>query len=180
MSRKLSKEEYQNTRSFRFRQWLDGSKDPYLDEVEMKPVTNLSKEHRDYSEKKAERKRLLELVYDMKHNTQVKLFKRLYNAFAVLFCVAQIVGGWKLGGNSGNYQVGMVTLVPFAAVAASRMYESFIPESKKRIVVVFGLFVCFVLSGMFLASSAYKIPKQLIPKFQENAAISEYLSANCH
>lgn len=99
---------------------------------------------------------------------------------AVLFCAAQIVGGWKLGGNSGNYQVGMVTLVPFAAVAASRMYESLIAESKKKIVVVFGLFVCFVLSGMFLASSAYKIPKQLIPKFQENAAISEYLSANCH
>ena len=87
MSRKLSKEEYQNTRSFRFRQWLDGSKDPYLDEVEMKPVRNLSKEHRDHSEKKSERKRLMELVYDMKHNTQVKLFKRLYNAFAILFCV---------------------------------------------------------------------------------------------
>ena len=87
MSRKLSNEEYQKTRSFRFRQWLDGSKDPYLGEVEMKPVRNLSKEHRDHSEKKSERKRLMELVYDMKHNTQVKLFKRLYNAFAVLFCV---------------------------------------------------------------------------------------------
>lgn len=87
MSRKLSNEEYQKTRSFRFRQWLDGSKDPYLDEVEMKPVKKLSEGHKDKAEKKAERKRLLEVVYDMKHNTQVKLFKRLYNAFAVLFCV---------------------------------------------------------------------------------------------
>ena len=87
MSRKLSNEEYQKTRSFRFRQWLDGSKDPYLDEVEMKPVRDISKEMKNTSEKKSDRKRLLELVYDMKHNTQVKLFKRLYNAFAILFCV---------------------------------------------------------------------------------------------
>lgn len=87
MSRKLSNREYQKTRSFRFRQWLDGSKDPYLGEVEMKPVRDLSKETHNISEEKSDKKMFLELVYDMKHNTQVKLFRRLYNTFAVLFCV---------------------------------------------------------------------------------------------
>ena len=37
MSRRLSEEEYKKTRSYRMRQWLDGTKDPFLDEVEMKP-----------------------------------------------------------------------------------------------------------------------------------------------
>ncbi|MCD7765448.1 MAG: hypothetical protein LUH53_02880 [Lachnospiraceae bacterium] len=36
MSRKRSEEEYQKTRSFRLRQWLEGEKDPFLDTVEMK------------------------------------------------------------------------------------------------------------------------------------------------
>ena len=35
MSKKVSKEQYEKTLSFRFRQWLDGTKDPYLNEVEM-------------------------------------------------------------------------------------------------------------------------------------------------
>lgn len=37
MSRKIPEKEYKKTRSFRFKQWLDGTKDPYLDVVEMKP-----------------------------------------------------------------------------------------------------------------------------------------------
>ena len=37
MSRKLTDEQYRKTKSWKFRQWLDGTKDPYLDAVEMKP-----------------------------------------------------------------------------------------------------------------------------------------------
>ena len=37
MSKKIPEEKYQKTRSYRFWQWLNGTKDPYLDTVEMKP-----------------------------------------------------------------------------------------------------------------------------------------------
>ena len=36
MSRKVPEETYRKTFSYRFRQWLDGTKDPFLDQVEMK------------------------------------------------------------------------------------------------------------------------------------------------
>ena len=36
MSRKVPEETYSKTFSYRFRQWLDGTKDPFLDQVEMK------------------------------------------------------------------------------------------------------------------------------------------------
>lgn len=37
MSRKVPEEQYKKTRSYHLRQWLDGTKDPFLDTVEMKP-----------------------------------------------------------------------------------------------------------------------------------------------
>ena len=90
MSRKLSNEEYQKTRSFRFKQWLDGSKDPYLGEVEMQVQEAVPEKKKNTPEQKEKRKVLLERVYDMKHNSQMKVFHRLYNTFAVLFCVVLV------------------------------------------------------------------------------------------
>ena len=90
MSRKLSNEEYQKTRSFRFKQWLDGSKDPYLGEVEMQVQEAVPEKKKNTPEQKEERKILLERVYDMKHNSQMKWFQRLYNGFAILFCVVLV------------------------------------------------------------------------------------------
>ena len=37
MSRKIPEQQYEKTISYRFRQWLDGTKDPFLGTVEMKP-----------------------------------------------------------------------------------------------------------------------------------------------
>lgn len=87
MSRKLSREEYQKTRSFRFKQWLDGSKDPYLGEVEMQPQPPASEQKKKTAKKPIERKLLFEHFFVSSHNKQVKLFRKLYNTMAVLFCV---------------------------------------------------------------------------------------------
>ena len=38
MSRRKTDEEYRQTGAFRFFRWLSGSKDAYIDTVEMKPV----------------------------------------------------------------------------------------------------------------------------------------------
>lgn len=87
MSRKKSDAEYQKTAEFRFKEWLEGSKDPYLDTVEMKrqilqEETKQEKE-RYIREKKAYRAWLL----SSKNNREVKGFQVLYKIFAPLFCI---------------------------------------------------------------------------------------------
>ena len=37
MSRKVPKNEFEHTFSYHFRQWLNGTRDPFLDTLEMKP-----------------------------------------------------------------------------------------------------------------------------------------------
>ena len=91
MSRRLSEEEYQQTRSYRFREWLSGSKDPYLGEVEVQPPREHPEAEERRNQRKAAKKLLPEVLYDMKHNTRVKTFKKIYSVLGILFCVFLVV-----------------------------------------------------------------------------------------
>lgn len=91
MSRRLSDDEYRKTTSFRFEEWLSGSKDPYLGEVEVQPPREQPEIEERRNQRKAAKKLLPEILYDMKHNTQVKAFKRIYSVFGVAFCVLLVV-----------------------------------------------------------------------------------------
>ncbi len=91
MSRRLSDDEYHKTASFRFEEWLSGSKDPYLGEVEVQPPREQPEIEERRNQRKAAKKLLPEILYDMKHNTQVKAFKRIYRVFGVVFCVLLVV-----------------------------------------------------------------------------------------
>lgn len=87
MSKKLSKEEYEKTFSYKFHRWLSGEKDPYLNEIEMKqqkPFTS-SKEEQDslLREEKEARKH----AYDPEKNKEIKGFDRIYKVFSVVFCL---------------------------------------------------------------------------------------------
>ena len=64
MSRKVSKEEYEKTISFRFKQWLDGTKDPFLNTVEMKPQEAFHEDRAVKEQREEEEKHLKEKVYD--------------------------------------------------------------------------------------------------------------------
>ena len=86
MSKKVSPEIYEKTISFRFKQWLDGTKDPFLDQMEMKPQ-KLEKPKETEKEKVEEQKLLKEKVYDIEHNTEVRIFKKIYTVFSVVFCI---------------------------------------------------------------------------------------------
>ena len=87
MSRKLTEKEYKKTRSWRLEQWLSGEKDPYLGEVEMKP----QQEHREdvvqQEARRREKKRLLNRLYDVEHNPEIRIFQKVYRVISVLFCV---------------------------------------------------------------------------------------------
>lgn len=87
MSKRLTEEQYHKTLSFRLKQWLDGSKDLYLGNVEMKPQQEYheSKEHRELRSR--DDARVMRRVYDMEQNAEMRIFRRMYRVFSVLFCI---------------------------------------------------------------------------------------------
>lgn len=91
MSRKVPKEQYEKTFSYKFKQWLDGTKDPFLDTVEMKPQKAFVEDQETIERRIRDRKRTAERVYDLEKNSELRIFKRIYNIFGVLFCVFLVV-----------------------------------------------------------------------------------------
>lgn len=87
MSKKLTDEQYEKTFSFRFKQWLDGTKDPYLGEVEMKKQKPFVEDAQTAAHRIQDEKEVEERVYDLEHNAEVRIFQRFYRVFAVCFCI---------------------------------------------------------------------------------------------
>lgn len=87
MSRKIPEQEYEKTLSFRLKQWLDGTKDFYVDNVEMKPQKEYREEESVIQDRTEERKRRMEKVYDMANNWEVAGFRKVYRFFCVVFCI---------------------------------------------------------------------------------------------
>lgn len=90
MSRKIPEEKYKKTRSYRFEQWLDGTKDPYLDTVEMKPQEAFREDRTAVEKRYAERLEILKRVYDVEHNAKIRFFNKIYKVFSVLFCISLV------------------------------------------------------------------------------------------
>lgn len=91
MSRKKTEEEYRKTFSYRFRQWLDGTADPYLGTMEMKKQEPVHEDAHKREERKKGQKRLKDKVYDLENNLEVKIFNRFYRVFSALFCIFLVV-----------------------------------------------------------------------------------------
>lgn len=87
MSRRKSDEEYKKTGAFRFFLWMKGEKDPYLDNVEMKPGVPF-KDSRSLDEILEEEHRTLEKVYNTDSNRWLKFFKKMYTFFSFMFSLA--------------------------------------------------------------------------------------------
>lgn len=87
MSRKVSREKYEKTGSYRLKQWYEGTKDPFLGEVEMKPQKAFSEDVKTKGKRMREKKRMLARIYDTANNAEMKIFAKLYRVSSVLFCV---------------------------------------------------------------------------------------------
>lgn len=87
MSKKVPREQYEKTFSYRFKQWLEGAKDPFLDTVEMKKQEAFHEDEAVSRQRENEKKQLVEKVYDLEHNAEVRIFRKIYRIFSVLFCV---------------------------------------------------------------------------------------------
>ncbi len=87
MSRKLPRERYENTLTHRLKTWLEGTKDPFVGVVEMKPQEEFREDRKAVVERRKEKKEIYEKIYDLKHNPEIRVFRRAYKIFSVLFCL---------------------------------------------------------------------------------------------
>lgn len=87
MSRKVPEEQYEKTFSYKFKQWLDGAKDPFLGTVEMRNQEDFHEDQRVREQREEDQKHLKERVYDLEHNAELRIFRKIYRIFSVLFCV---------------------------------------------------------------------------------------------
>lgn len=90
MSKKIPEEKYRKTRSYRFWQWLNGTKDPYLDTVEMKPQEAFHEDEVVVEKRKEEKQEILRRVYDVEHNAKIRVFRRVYRIFCAIFCISLV------------------------------------------------------------------------------------------
>lgn len=91
MSRKVPVQEYEKTLSFRLKRWFDGSKDPYVGNVEMQPQEEFIEDDNAAYLRDMERKKRKERVYDLANNWEVSGFEKLYKVFSACFCVFLVV-----------------------------------------------------------------------------------------
>lgn len=69
-----------------FSRWFYGEKDTLLGKVEMKPQTGHAPRAGEIRELMEERKLIREHIYDVEDNQKLRLFHRLYQVAAVVFC----------------------------------------------------------------------------------------------
>lgn len=91
MSKKVPQEKYEKTFSYKFKRWLEGTKDPFLDTVEIKPQEEFREDQQTLERRVRDRKRNAERVYDLERNAEMRIFQRIYKIFSVLFCVFLMV-----------------------------------------------------------------------------------------
>ncbi|MDD6812199.1 MAG: MnhB domain-containing protein [Lachnospiraceae bacterium] len=87
MSRKVPDQEYEKTLSFHLKQWLDGTKDFYVERVEMKPQEEFHEEESVKIDRNKERRQRMARIYDIANNWELTGFRRFYKIFCVFFCL---------------------------------------------------------------------------------------------
>ncbi len=87
MSKRVPKEEYEKTFSYRLRQWYRGAADPFDGVVEMRPQEEYREPDAAKQEREREHEQIVERAYDLEHNAMVRIFEKLYKAFSAIFCL---------------------------------------------------------------------------------------------
>lgn len=90
MSKLKSREEYEKTRAFRFFRWLSGSKDSYVDEVEMQVQKETVLPEETIIERMRESEMIRVKIYDEEQNKFARVFHKIYIGVAILFCFALV------------------------------------------------------------------------------------------
>lgn len=78
------------TEDFKFSNWLDGEKDPYIGEVEMKVQQEKEVDEETIEERLRDSRSVYEKIYDVNRNKEMKFFGKFYKAVSVIFCLVLI------------------------------------------------------------------------------------------
>lgn len=87
MSRLLSEDEYGRRPVGAFKQWVNGIKDPYLNNVEIGEEVQKEESEELLREHQEEIISVLRRVHDVANNSQYTLFRKFYKAAAFICCV---------------------------------------------------------------------------------------------
>lgn len=83
--------ELQNEKEhFQFKTWLNGEKDPFLGEVEMKPQKLAEESDESKEERLQEEKKIREIIYDTEQNKELKIFENVYRVLCIVCCFVLI------------------------------------------------------------------------------------------
>ena len=91
MSRKIPDSEYEKTLSFRLKRWLDGTKDAFVNTVEMEEQKEFHEDDTTVINREIERQQRLYRLYDLADNWGISGFEKLYRIFCVCFCIFLVV-----------------------------------------------------------------------------------------
>lgn len=87
MSRKVPQEKYERTLSYRLKVWLEGSRDLYLGNLEMKPQSLPEEDEATLQRLREDNERVRAAVYDTRKKREMVLFRKAYRVLSLLFCV---------------------------------------------------------------------------------------------
>lgn len=91
MSKRISQEELNKKKSYRFMQWMKGDIDQYVGLVEMHRQEEIGASEEEIKEHKREQEKLFQDIYDREHNWVYKGFFHFYKVAAVVCSIALIV-----------------------------------------------------------------------------------------
>lgn len=90
MSRLLSEEEYRKTKTYKIKRWYHGEKDPYINQIEMKPQKPFKEDVESQKKRLHDEAILNQRIYDVEHNKKILKMRKFYRFMSVIFIVSLI------------------------------------------------------------------------------------------
>ena len=87
MSKKVPQERYEKTMSYKLKTWLDGSRDLYMGNLEMRPQAAHEEDEATLRRLSKDKERMREHVYDVENNREMVFFRKLYRICSLVFCI---------------------------------------------------------------------------------------------
>ncbi len=87
MSRKVPKEQYEKSLTYKLKTWFETENDLLLGQVEMKPQSEYKEDRASIRRRRADQRHLKSLVYDVDHNVSIRFFEKAYKVMSVIFCL---------------------------------------------------------------------------------------------
>jgi len=82
--------EKKDTKDFSIKEWLDGTEDPYLGHVEMKPQKFHKDDFKTVMKHMQDYERVEDHLYDSEKNVGIRIFNKLYKISSILFTILLI------------------------------------------------------------------------------------------